>query len=66
MEHSPMQPTPQPPANNGMAITSMVLGILSILVPFVGIVLGIIAIILGVRTMKEIPPNTPGGARGTT
>ncbi len=55
---------PQPPANNSLAITSMVLGILSIFIPFVGIVLGIIAIILGRKAMKEIPPNSSGSAKG--
>lgn len=59
-----VNPNPQPPINNSKAITAMVLGILSLLVPFVGIVLGIIAIILGLKAMKEVPPNTPGGARG--
>lgn len=57
-------PQKKPHDKQGMAIAAMVLGILAVIVPYVGFVLGIIAIVMAVKTMKQIPPNTPGGARG--
>jgi len=48
------QPIPQPPQEKlGLAVASMVLGILAILIPYVGLILGIIAIILSAKAMKQ-------------
>lgn len=47
-------PIHEVPRTNGKAIAAMVLGILSLLVPYVGFILGIIAIILGVSSKKDI------------
>ncbi|MBP2001236.1 hypothetical protein J2Z69_002279 [Paenibacillus shirakamiensis] len=47
--------------NSGKAIAALVLGILSIVAPYVGIVLGIIAIILGTLALKEIKRGTVQG-----
>ncbi len=55
---APVQP-PQPPEG---ATASLVLGILSLFIPFVGLVLGIIAIVLGNKARKQ--PNGGLGAAG--
>lgn len=46
-----------PPAQqktSGKAITALVLGIVSLCIPYIGLVTGIIAIIFGVLAMKEV------------
>jgi hypothetical protein len=48
------QPSPYSPPTNGKAIASMVLGILSVIIPYIGIILGIIAIVLSRISVKEI------------
>ena len=49
-------------ASNGMAIASLILGIVSILTSslFIGFVLGIIGVVLGVKARNEIPEGAPG------
>lgn len=54
----------QPPVNNGSAIAALVLGILSVVIPYVGFIIGIIAIVISSKALKQIPPHAPGGARG--
>lgn len=44
----------QPKITNGKAITSMVLGILSIIIPYIGIILGILGIIFAKKSFGEI------------
>ena len=39
---------------NGKAIAALVLGILSIVIPYIGLIFGIIAIILSQKSFKEI------------
>lgn len=53
--------TPQP-KTNGMAIAALVLGILSIVIPYIGFILGIIAIILGKKSRRAINENHEGGS----
>ncbi|WP_340396676.1 DUF4190 domain-containing protein [Paenibacillus sp. FSL E2-0202] len=48
------QPPPPPAPTNGKSIAGFVLGILSIVVPYIGFLLGIIAIILSALSLKEI------------
>ncbi|NEW07579.1 DUF4190 domain-containing protein [Paenibacillus sp. SYP-B3998] len=49
------QPSPQMSSvTNGKAIASMVLGILSIVIPYIGFILGIIAIVFSRIAAKEI------------
>ncbi|MBD0381950.1 DUF4190 domain-containing protein [Paenibacillus sedimenti] len=54
----PYQNNTQPPSQasptNGKSIASMVLGILSIIVPYIGLILGIIAIVFSRIASKEI------------
>ncbi|MFD0694002.1 DUF4190 domain-containing protein [Paenibacillus sp. GCM10027628] len=50
----PFQQQPQSSQTNGKSIAAMVLGILSIVIPYVGIILGIIAIVLSRIASKEI------------
>lgn len=52
------QPTPQ---SSGKAVASMVLGILSIIIPWLGFILGIIAIVLANKAFKEISNYQLGG-----
>jgi NADH:ubiquinone oxidoreductase subunit 6 (subunit J) len=47
-------PPHTPPRTNGKSIAAMVLGILSIVIPYVGFVIGIIAIVLSSLSLKEI------------
>ena len=42
------------PKTNGKSITSLVLGILSVTIPYVGILIGIVAIIFASLAFKEI------------
>lgn len=51
---SPPPPPPPPAKTNGKSIGALVLGILSLMIPFVGFLLGIIAIILASISFKEI------------
>lgn len=51
---------PAPPAN-GKAIASLVLGILSIIIPWLGFILGIIGIVLANKAFKEIANYQQGG-----
>ena len=46
-----------PPKQNGKTIATLVLGILSITIPYLGFILGIIAIVLGHQTKKELNQN---------
>jgi Domain of unknown function (DUF4190) len=46
---------------NGKAIASLVLGILSLIVPYIGIVLGIIGLVLANKGIKEIAVYGQGG-----
>lgn len=48
------QPQPPPAPMNGKSIAGFVLGILSIVVPYIGFLFGIIAIILCTLSLKEI------------
>lgn len=48
------QPPPPPAPMNGKSIAGFVLGILSIVVPYIGLLFGIIAIILSALSLKEI------------
>lgn len=52
-----------PPQTNGKAVTSLVLGILAIIIPVIGLILGIIALILGHQSKKAIDENG-GTGRG--
>ncbi|WP_228100960.1 DUF4190 domain-containing protein [Paenibacillus donghaensis] len=54
-------PPMQPPKTNGKAITALVLGILSLMIPYVGFILGIIAIVLASLAFKEIRQRNEGG-----
>lgn len=56
----PMYPV-APPKTNGKAIAALVLGILSLFVPYVGFVLGIIAIVLASISFKEMRINREQG-----
>lgn len=46
---------------NGKSIAALVLGILSLLIPWVGIILGIIGIILARLSLNEIKENNQNG-----
>ena len=46
-----------PPKQNGKVIATLVLGILSIVIPYLGFILGIIAIVLGHQSKKELDQN---------
>ncbi|WP_042198753.1 DUF4190 domain-containing protein [Paenibacillus camerounensis] len=55
-------PPPPPPAQtNGKSIASLVLGILSIVTPYIGLLFGIVAIILSALSLKEIRNRYEGG-----
>jgi hypothetical protein len=47
-------PPTTPPKTNGKSIASLVLGILSIVIPYVGFILGIVAIVFASLSFKEI------------
>lgn len=48
-------PYPPPPAHtNGKSVAALVLGILSIVIPYIGLLFGIVAIILSAISLKEI------------
>lgn len=59
-QHQQMPPM-QPPKTNGKAVGALVLGILSLIIPYVGFILGIIAIILASLSFKEIKRRNEGG-----
>ncbi len=44
----------QPPRTNGKSIAAMVLGIVSIVLPYIGFIIGILAIIFSAISLKEI------------
>ena len=50
----PPQPPLQPRPSNGMAIASMVLGIVSLVFPFLGIATAVVGLILGALAMKTL------------
>ncbi len=47
-------PPPAPAKTNGKSIAALVLGILSVVTPYIGLLFGIIAIILSAISLKEI------------
>ncbi|MGF7046962.1 putative membrane protein [Paenibacillus sp. DS2015] len=48
-------PPPLPPAKtNGKSITALVLGVLSIILPYIGLLIGIMAIIFASLSLKEL------------
>ncbi|MRN54415.1 DUF4190 domain-containing protein [Paenibacillus monticola] len=47
-------PQPPPARTNGKSIAALVLGILSIVIPYIGLLFGIIAIIFSAISFKEI------------
>jgi hypothetical protein len=51
----------QPPKTNGKSIAAMVLGILSVVLPYIGLLIGIIAIIFASISLKEIKRNQEQG-----
>ncbi|WP_246366899.1 DUF4190 domain-containing protein [Paraliobacillus salinarum] len=51
----------QVPQTCGKATASMVLGILAIIIPWIGFILGIIAIVLANKAFKEISQHQLGG-----
>ncbi|HET7578045.1 MAG TPA: DUF4190 domain-containing protein [Bacillales bacterium] len=56
------QPYPsRPPQTNGKAIASLVLGILSVLIPYLGVILGIIAIVFGNQAKRITDQNGEAG-----
>ncbi|MCK8485831.1 DUF4190 domain-containing protein [Paenibacillus sp. MBLB2552] len=52
-QYPPSAP-PAPAKTNGKSIVSLVLGILSIVIPYVGFILGIVAIVFSSLSFKEI------------
>lgn len=50
-----------PVKTNGKAISSMVLGILSIILPYIGLILGIIGIVLAKKSFAELNVNKQSG-----
>ncbi|MBE9913567.1 DUF4190 domain-containing protein [Paenibacillus donghaensis] len=51
----------QPPQTNGKAITALVLGIISIVILWLGAILGILAIIFASLALKDIKRRHQGG-----
>jgi hypothetical protein len=54
---------PQSAKYNGLAVASMVLGIVSLVLWYVGIVTGIVSICLAVPALKKCAPNGPDKGR---
>lgn len=62
MDENPMYSTNNPPQQqyylapktNGKSIAAMVLGILSIVVPYIGLIIGIVGIVFSSLSLKEI------------
>ncbi|WP_051314948.1 DUF4190 domain-containing protein [Alteribacter aurantiacus] len=46
---------------NGKAVASLVLGILSLIIPYVGLITGIIGIVLAQMALKETKVSSEGG-----
>ncbi|CAH1192206.1 hypothetical protein PAECIP111892_00886 [Paenibacillus auburnensis] len=59
-EYYPPPPS-QPAHTNGKSIAALVLGILSIITPYIGLLFGIIAIIMSAISLKEIRNRYEGG-----
>lgn len=56
-ENYPPEYRPAPPApakTNGKSIASLVIGILSIVIPYIGFILGIVAIVFASLSFKEL------------
>lgn len=60
-DNQDQQPYYQPPKTNGKSIATLVLGIVSIVIPYVGFLPGIVGIILGAMSLKEIKQNGEQG-----
>lgn len=58
MDSNNMQSAPK---TNGKAITALVIGILSLVAPYIGIILGIVAIIIGKQAMSEVRKTREAG-----
>lgn len=54
-------PTKQQGPASGKAITALVLGILSLLVPYVGLILGIVGIVFSKKALYEIETQNLSG-----
>ncbi|MCC3378800.1 DUF4190 domain-containing protein [Paenibacillus farraposensis] len=52
--NAPFNPHPMVPPTNNKAVASMVLGILSVVIPYLGFIIGIVGIILSSLSLKEI------------
>jgi hypothetical protein len=69
LEHYPNEPQSfspapqqyQPPRTNGKSIAALVLGILAVVLPYIGSLIGIIAIIFASISLKEIKRNQEQG-----
>lgn len=55
---------PVPPPGNGMAITAMVLGIVSIVFCWIGLLFAVAAVIVSVLALKQISARPPGQSSG--
>lgn len=51
----------QPPKTNGKSIAALVLGILAVVLPYIGLIIGIIAIVFANIAFKEIKRNGDQG-----
>ncbi|WP_018750964.1 DUF4190 domain-containing protein [Paenibacillus sanguinis] len=59
-QYPPSMP-PAPAKTNGKSIASLVLGILSVIIPYFGFILGIIAIVLSSLSFREIKRTNEQG-----
>ncbi|ALC85216.1 hypothetical protein AM499_04830 [Bacillus sp. FJAT-22090] len=48
--------------NNSKSVISLTLGILSILIPYIGLILGVIGVVVSRRATKEIVKTDEGGS----
>lgn len=64
-QHHYYQPMSPPPKTNSKSIVALVLGILSIVIPYIGLIIGIIAIVFASLSFKEIKKTGEQG-RGMT
>ncbi|GKU78166.1 DUF4190 domain-containing protein [Paenibacillus sp. L3-i20] len=55
------QPYPYPPKTNGKAIAGLVLGICSLVIPYIGFLPGIVGFILSILSLKEIKKSNEQG-----
>ena len=53
-----------PTSSHGPAIASMVLGIISLVIWYLGIITGIIGLVLGASSLKHCQPHGPKNGRG--